>query len=257
MTAQTDFSGRHAVVTGGATGIGAAIADRLAAAGARVTVMGRTWERLRDKAGSLPGAQAIVADVTDEASVRQAFDSARENFGPVSILINNAGAAPSTAFTKTTLEFWRSALDVNLTGVFLCSRAAVPDMIEAGSGRIVNIASIAGLQGFAYVTAYCAAKHGAVGLTRAMAMEFATRGITVNAVCPGFTETDIVTKAIDGIVAKTGRTPEQTRAELTKHNPQGRLIEVDEVASLTLWLCSHDARSVTGQALAIAGGEVM
>ena len=257
MTDATDLSGHHAVVTGGATGIGAAIADRLAAHGARLTLMGRTLGRLEAGAAGLGDAQAVSADVTVEDSVNAAFARARETFGPVSILVNNAGAAPSAPFRRTTLELWQGAIDVNLTGTFLCTRAAVPDMLEAGAGRIINIASTAGLTGFAYVSAYCAAKHGVVGLTRSLAAEFARKGITVNAICPGFTETDIVVRAVANIVAKTGRSEEDARAELASHNPQGRIIDPGEVAALALWLCCGEARSITGQALAVAGGEIM
>ncbi len=245
------------MVTGGGTGIGAAIAGRLSAAGARVTLMGRTLDRLESKAAELGDAQAIAADVTDESSVEQAFERARAEFGPISILVNNAGAAPSAPFKKTSLALWNSAIEVNLTGVFLCSRAVIEGMLEAGAGRIINIASVAGLKGYGYVSAYCAAKHGVIGLTRSMALEFATKGITVNAICPGFADTQIVADAIENITAKTGRSPEQALGELTKHNPQGRLIDAGEVAAMALWLCSEDTRSVTGQALALAGGEVM
>lgn len=257
MTDATDLSGHHAVVTGGATGIGAAIADRLAAHGARLTLMGRTLDRLEARAAALGEARALAADVTSEDSVNEAFARARETFGPVSILVNNAGAAPSAPFKRTTLELWQGVMDVNLTGTFLCTRAAVPDMLEAGAGRIINIASTAGLTGFAYVSAYCAAKHGVIGLTRSLAAEFARKGITVNAICPGFTETDIVVRAVANIVAKTGRSEEEARAELASHNPQGRIIDPEEVAALALWLCSGEARSITGQALAVAGGEIM
>ena len=257
MTAGLDLSGHHAVVTGGGSGIGAAIAGRLAGHGAAVTLVGRTIGRLEARAAELPKAKAIACDVTVESAVGEAFAQARDRFGPVSILVNNAGAAPSAPFAGTTLELWQSVLAVNLTGVFLCSRAAIGDMLDSDGGRIVNIASTAGLTGYAYVSAYCAAKHGVVGLTRSMAIEYARKGITVNAICPGYTETDIVANAVDNIVAKTGRSVEEARAELTRHNPQGRIVDPDEVAALALWLCSDDARSVTGQALAVAGGEVM
>ena len=207
------LEGRHALVTGGGSGIGAAIAVALADAGARVTVMGRNETLLQETARALPAAQAIRCDVTDEAGVAAAFAEAARAFGPVTILVNNAGAAESAPFVRTSLELLRRMLDVNLIGTFLCSRAALPDMLEAGFGRIVNVASIAGLKGAAYVSAYCAAKHGVVGLTRALALETATRGITVNAVCPSYTDTDMAQRAIANIVAKTSRTAAEAEAE--------------------------------------------
>jgi NAD(P)-dependent dehydrogenase (short-subunit alcohol dehydrogenase family) len=251
------LNGRHAVVTGGGRGIGAAIAVALADAGARVTVMGRDEARLHEQASSLPTAQAVRCDVTDEAMVGAAFAKAARAFGPVTILVNNAGAAESALFVRTSLELLRRILDVNLVGTFLCSRAALPGMVEAGFGRIVNVASIAGLKGAAYVSAYCAAKHGVIGLTRALALETATKGITVNAVCPSYTDTDMAQRAITNIVAKTGRTPGEAEAELVRKNPQGRLIRPEEVTSTVLWLCAPGSEAITGQAIAIAGGEVM
>ena len=185
------LDGRHAVVTGGGRGIGAAVAQTLAAEGARVTLMGRDEARLKDRLETLPIGQAVRCDVTDEAGVAAAFIEAAQAFGPVAILVNNAGAAESAPFARTSLALLRRMLEVNLIGTFLCSRAALPDMLEAGFGRIVNVASIAGLKGAAYVSAYCAAKHGVIGLTRALALETATKGITVNAVCPSYTDTDM------------------------------------------------------------------
>ena len=245
------------MVTGGGRGIGAAIASALAAEGARVTLMGRNEARLKDKAETLPVGQAVRCDVTDEASVAAAFAEAARTFGPVAILVNNAGAAESAPFVRTTLELFRRMLDVNLTGTFLCSRAALPDMLEAGFGRIVNVASIAGLKGAVYVSAYCAAKHGVIGLTRALALETATKGITVNAVCPSYTDTEMARRAIANIVQKTGRSAAEAEAELVGKNPQGRLIRPEEVAATVLWLCAPGAEAITGQAIAVAGGEVM
>jgi NAD(P)-dependent dehydrogenase (short-subunit alcohol dehydrogenase family) len=251
------LAARHAVVTGGGRGIGAAIATTLAGAGARVTLMGRNLVALQGKADGLPTAQAIRCDVTDEKGVAAAFAEAAESYGPVAILINNAGAAASAPLARTSLALFRKLLEVNLIGTFLCSRAVLPAMVEAGFGRIVNVASIAGLKGSAYVSAYCAAKHGVVGLTRALAIETAQKGITVNAVCPSYTDTAMVQDAIANIVAKTGRGPTEAAAELVKKNPQGRLIRPDEVAAAVLWLCTPGAEAITGQAIAIAGGEVM
>lgn len=250
------LSGRHAVVTGGGRGIGAAIASALAEAGAKLTLMGRTLAPLQERAGALPVAQAIACDVTDEAAVARAFAEATATLGPVAILINNAGAAASAPFARTSLELFRQMLDVNLVSTFLCSRAALPGMLEAGFGRIVNVASVAGLKGAPYIAAYCAAKHGVVGLTRALAMETARKGITVNAVCPSYTDTDMAQSAIANIIEKTGRSTAEAEAALVQKNPQGRLIRPDEVASTVLWLCAPGAEAITGQAIAIAGGEV-
>jgi NAD(P)-dependent dehydrogenase (short-subunit alcohol dehydrogenase family) len=251
------LDGRHAVVTGGGRGIGAAIATALAADGAKVTLLGRNEAQLQAKSETLPVAQAIRCDVTDEAAISAAFAEATCAFGSVTILINNAGAAESAPFVRTSLELFRRMLDVNLIGTFLCGRTALPDMLEAGFGRIVNVASIAGLKGAAYVSAYCAAKHGVVGLTRALALETATKGITVNAVCPSYTETDMARRAIATIVAKTGRSAAEAEMELFRKNPQGRLIRPEEVATTVLWLCAPGSEAITGQAIAIAGGEVM
>jgi 3-hydroxybutyrate dehydrogenase len=250
------LDGRHAVVTGAGRGIGAAIATALAAEGAQVTLLGRNEAQLKEKCETLLVAQAICCDVTDEAAVGAAFAEARRVFGPVAVLVNNAGAAESAPFVRTSLELLRRMLDVNLIGIFLCSRAALPDMLDAGSGRIVNIASIAGLKGAAYVSAYCAAKHAAIGLTRALALETATKGITVNAVCPSYADTDMARRAIANIVAKTGRSAADAEMELVRKNPQGRLIRPEEVAATVLWLCAPGSEAITGQVIAIAGGEV-
>jgi NAD(P)-dependent dehydrogenase (short-subunit alcohol dehydrogenase family) len=249
------LDGRHALVTGGGSGIGAAVASRLAEAGARVTVLGRDVEKLARQAERI-GAFAVAADVTDEGAVEAAFTQAVERFGPVAILVNNAGAAPSAPFLKTSRAQWDGALAVNLTGAFLCAKAALPGMTAAGWGRVVNVASTAGLKGYAYVAAYCAAKHGLVGLTRALAQEVAKTGVTVNAVCPGFTDTDLVARSVETITAKTGRSAEDARAALAASNPQGRLITTDEVASAVVWLCLPDSGAVNGAALPVAGGEV-
>lgn len=254
------LSGKHAVVTGGGTGIGAAIAEALISAGAAVSIMGRTGQRLRAEAtrlGQSGRAQACVADVTDTASVTAAFAAASAAFGPVHILINNAGAAKSAPFTRTDPDMWQEMLAVNLTGVYLCCREALPAMLEAGYGRIVNIASTAALTGYAYTSAYCAAKHGVVGLTRSLALETARAGVTVNAVCPGYTETDMLKRTLENIVKKTGRGEDEARAEIAKHYPQGRLITPQEVANAVLWLCQPGAESMTGQSIAVAGGEIM
>lgn len=258
MELTTNLQNRHAVVTGGGQGIGAAIARLLVGKGANVTVLGRKLEAVQALAAEQPERMhAVSADVSDADQVQAAFASARQRFGPIAILINNAGQASSAAFLKTDLALWNQMLAVNLTGTMLCTQAAVPDMLQAKWGRVVNVASTAGLAGYAYVAAYCAAKHGVVGLTRALALEFATKGLTVNAVCPGYTETDIVRNSIANVMAKTGRTEEQARAEFTAGNPQGRLVQVDEVADAVAWLCGPAASAITGQSIAVCGGEVM
>lgn len=253
----TMLQDRHAVVTGGGRGIGLAVAEALAGAGVRLTLIGRDASRLERAAERLPAAQGIVANIADQDAVDGAFGRAVQRFGAVDILINNAGQAESAPFTRTGPELWQRMIAVNLTGAYLCCRAALPAMLERKQGRIVNIASTAGLRGYAYVTAYCAAKHGLVGLTRALALETARSGVTVNAVCPGYTDTDMVEESVQRIVAKTGRKPEEARAELARGNPQGRLVEPKEVAAAVLFLCGPDAAAMTGQSLAVAGGEVM
>jgi NAD(P)-dependent dehydrogenase (short-subunit alcohol dehydrogenase family) len=248
------LKGKHAVVTGASRGIGLAIAQALLAQGARVTLMARDAAVLEVAAAGLgDGAAWQAVDVSDAASVTEAFARA----GAVDILVNNAGQAASSPFLRTDAALWQRMLDVNLTGAYHCIQAALPGMLGAGWGRIVNVASTAGLTGYRYVAAYCAAKHGLVGLTRALALELATKGVTVNAVCPGYTETDIVQDAVANIVRKTGRSVEQARAELASANPQGRLVQPDEVAHAVAMLCMPAAAAMNGQAIAVAGGEVM
>ncbi|WP_157268842.1 SDR family NAD(P)-dependent oxidoreductase [Azohydromonas aeria] len=261
MTAGTtpgSLAGRHALVTGGGQGIGAAVARVLAAEGARVTLLGRRLAPLQEIAAADPERfHAVAADVAEAAQVERAFAEARERFGPVAILVNNAGQAQSAPFLRTSAELWQRMLAVNLTGTLLCSQAALPDMFTAGWGRIVNVASTAGLAGYAYVSAYCAAKHGVVGLTRALALEVAKTGVTVNAVCPGYTETGLLHQSIGNVVAKTGRSEAEARAQFAAANPQGRLVQPEEVADSVRWLCGAGAASITGQAIAVCGGEIM
>lgn len=252
----SELAGQHAAITGGGTGIGLAVAKRLAAAGAAVTLMSRNEEKLNAAASEIPGAHVVQVDVTDEQSVELSFAAAAGETGPVTILVNNAGGTETAPLHKTSLESWQCSLDLNLTGCFLCTRAVLPAMIDADAGRIINIASTAGLKGYAYTAAYTAAKHGVVGMTRALAAELTETGITANAICPGFTDTELVRNAVAFIVNRTGRSEEEVMAEFVSFNPQGRLISPDEVAETALWLASPLARSVTGQAIAIAGGEV-
>lgn len=244
---------RHALVTGGATGIGLAVTKSLASAGARVTIASRNVERVTAAAAELNGVTGRSLDVTDPESIDAVFDAA----GPVDILVNNAGIALAAPFDKTTPEQWSNVMAVNLTGVYLCTQAALKSMRERDSGRIINIASTAGLKGYAYISAYAASKHGVVGMTRSLALELAATGITANCICPGFVDTDIVAEAVANITSKTGRSEKEALAELVKHNPQKRLITPAEVADAVLWLCQNSSCSITGQAIVVAGGEIM
>lgn len=261
-TTNEPLRGQHAVITGASRGIGASIAATLARLGADLTLMSRSAPALAERAATLAQkfgcrAQAVAIDVTSPERVSSAFAEAKAGFGAVHILINNAGIAAAAPFLKTDLAAWRHLLDVDLTGAYLCIREVLRDMTAAGSGRIINVASTAGLTGYPYVTAYCAAKHGLIGLTRALARETARSGVTVNAVCPGYTDTDIVGDALTNIVAKTGRSREEALRELVAHNPQGRLVKPEEVAETVGWLCLPASAAITGQSIVVAGGELM
>jgi len=247
---------RHALVTGGGTGLGAAIAIALATAGARVTIVGRRSEPLDALASAHKNMRAAVADVTNEAAVTAAFKDAIAANGPLSIVVANAGAAESAPFTRTGLDAFERMIAVNLTGVFLTLREGARAMADAGWGRLVVIASIAGLRGYSYVAPYCAAKHGAVGLVRALAMELENTGITVNAICPGYAATPMLEQSVARIVKKTGRSEADARKMLADINPDGRLLEPQEVADAVLKLCSPAFNRITGQAIAIPEGAV-
>lgn len=256
------LNNKHVVVTGASRGIGAAIAQRFATESmadnhVRLTLMGRDVDTLSVQCEKFSNARAVAVDVGDGEAVQAAFEQARKESGPIDILVNNAGAVHSKPFKKISDADWLETINVNLNGVFYCSRAVIDDMLSNKWGRIINIASTAALKGYQYVSAYCAAKHGVIGLTRALALEVAEKNITVNAVCPGYTDTDIVRQAVKQIADKTNRSEEQALDILIKENPQQRLIAPQEIAGMVLWLCSGESGSITGQSIAIAGGEIM
>ena len=250
------LAGQHAFVTGGGRGIGRAIAAALARAGAAVTVIGRSEAPQRETVAAGEAAGCGVADVTDMVEVKRQVTAAQAARGPIAILINNAGSVETGPFIKTDPSVFRTMWNVHLMGAVYATQAVLPGMIERGFGRIVNVASTAGLKGYAYISAYCAAKHALVGLTRALAAETAARGVTVNAVCPGYTDTDLVRDSIERVAAKTGRAQAEVLAEYQKDAPIGRLIRPEEVAAAVVYLCSPEAAAVTGTTLAIAGGEM-
>jgi NAD(P)-dependent dehydrogenase (short-subunit alcohol dehydrogenase family) len=250
-----NLSGKHALVTGGGSGIGAAIAFALARAGAGVTICGRRLEELEFTAERHGNINWVTADVTDEASVGRLYDEAQAARGPFDIVVANAGAAESAPAEKLTREIWQKMIDVNLTGAFLSVRPAIAGMRAKKWGRIVFIASTAGLKGYAYVAPYVAAKHGVVGLSRALAIETAKAGITVNAVCPGFTETSLLDRAVDRIAERSKLDEMGARKLLEARNPQGRFMQPQEVADVVLWLCGEESAAITGQAISVSGGE--
>ncbi|MGE3871673.1 MAG: SDR family NAD(P)-dependent oxidoreductase [Parvibaculaceae bacterium] len=245
------MSEQRALVTGGSRGIGRAIALALSASGHQVTIMGRSEKTLAQAVAEGVARRSFAVDVTDEAALRQAVTDS----GPYHVLINNAGAAESAPLAATDLALVRRMMAVNLESAFTASRAALPGMIKLGTGRIVNVASIAGLKGYAYVSAYCAAKHAVIGMTKALAAELVKTSITVNVLCPGYTDTDLIANAADAIARKTGRAADEAIDVFAKTNPSGRLITPEEVANAALWLCSEGASAVTGQAITIAGGD--
>lgn len=248
---------RVALITGGGSGIGLAVAQAFAQAGITPVLAGRSKARLEEAAVRIPNAAFVPIDVTSEASVQKAFSHLETAGYQPDILVNNAGAAVTAPLERTDLSAWRSMLDVNLTGAFLCTRAALPAMRTHGLGRIITVASTAGLKGYAYTAAYAAAKHGVIGMTRSLALELAGTGITANAVCPGFTDTNIVQDSIQNIIEKTGRSEEDALKALTKNNPENRLVTTAEVADAVLWLAGQEASAINGQAIAVACGEIM
>lgn len=248
-------SSRHALVTGGGTGVGEAIALSFAEAGIDVTICGRRAEPLEKVAARHERIHALTADVTDEASMQALYETAEAARGPFDIVIANAGTASSAPAHRTKLEDWNRILDVNMTGAFLTVKPALSPMAKRGSGRIIFIASVAGLKGYAYVAPYVASKHGVIGLMRALSVELVKTDVTVNAICPGYVETEMLEESIERVVAKTGRSHEEARRGFVEANPHGRLIQPEEVAAAALWLVSSAASSVTGQSISISGGE--
>jgi NAD(P)-dependent dehydrogenase (short-subunit alcohol dehydrogenase family) len=254
MTKQT-----HALVTGGTSGIGLAIAQTLneegllVSIGARSTPGGEFFKHFKHP----KNCQVLSMDVCDSNSVKTAFGEAKKSFGPVSVLINNAGQAQSAPFEKSSDALFEDMMNINLMGAVRCIQEALPDMKQALWGRIINVASTAGLVGYAYTSAYCASKHAVIGLTRSLALELAKTRITVNAVCPGFTDTPLVSEAIENITAKTGKSAEQALKDLSQFNPMGRLIKPQEVAQAVAWLASEGAMSINAQSIAIDGGETV
>ena len=250
-----DLAIHRALISGGGSGVGAVMARNLADAGVKVAIAGRRSDVLAEVAQH-ENITAIVADVTDETSVRDMYATMVAEIGAPDLVIANAGMAESAPIGKTSVDLWKRTIDVNLTGTFLTFREGLALMDKTKPGRLISIASTAGLKGYAYVTAYCAAKHGVVGLVEGMAAELASSSVTVNAVCPGFMETPMLEKSVENIVAKTGMSMDAARASLAKINPQSRFIQPDEVASTVMWLCSPHAASITGQAISVSGGEV-
>lgn len=251
------FDARHVAITGAYGGIGAAICDALVPDGVRITVLGRDPKALGALAARLPRCHVETCDVTNQASVEAAFTGCRRVFGPPTILINCAGIVKSSPFTKLTLEALRETLDVNLMGAFLCVQQVLPAMLTNGFGRVINVASSAGLKGYPYVSAYCAAKHAVLGLTRSLAVELAQTGVTANAICPGYTDTGMLEASIAEICRKTGRNKDDVRAALAGTNPQSRFVQPEEVASVARYLALMAPRSITGLAIPVTGGELM
>ncbi|HEV7799127.1 MAG TPA: 3-hydroxybutyrate dehydrogenase [Pyrinomonadaceae bacterium] len=254
---------RIALITGGGRGIGRAIAIAFAREGAHVAVAARSQDQVEQVAGELAArvstnSLAIVCDVSDVQSVERMFAKVAEHFGRApDIMVNNAGIAESAPITRTDDELWHRLLGINLSGTFYCTRAVLPQMIERGWGRVINIASIAGKTGAPYIAAYSASKHGVLGLTRSVALEVATKGVTVNAICPGYVDTEMTTRGIENITKKTRLSADEAMDSIKKMSPQNRIIEPEEVAALALLLASEEGRGINGQAINVDGGSVL
>ncbi|MBL4907928.1 MAG: SDR family oxidoreductase [Sneathiella sp.] len=252
----SDLTGKQALVTSGGSGVGEVIALALATEGAHVTITGRTQASLERVADKHENIHLAIADVTDPDAMKQIVAEASRKRRPISIAIANAGIADSKPFGKMNLQDWNSAISTNLTGVFNTYQAILPHIERCGWGRLIAIASTAGLKGYGYVSAYAAAKHGVIGLTKSLALELAHQNITVNAVCPGFTETPMLERSFENIMAKTGMSHGEARDALARTNPQNRFIQPEEIAQSVLWLCGPNSGSITGQAISISGGEI-
>jgi NAD(P)-dependent dehydrogenase (short-subunit alcohol dehydrogenase family) len=256
------LKGQHALITGGSRGIGAAISNALAALGADVSLLARDIKTLKEQSDHLAnefGTNVFYTstDITKEKEIESSFAKSVNSNGPIDILVNNAGIGKSMPFHKMDLEFWKTTLDLNLTGTFLCTKQVYDTMRERAYGRIINISSTVGLRGYPYIAAYTASKHAVIGLTRTLALEAVKKGITVNAICPGYTETDLVSEAIDSIAITSGRDKTNIKTEIENMSPMGRLVTPEEVAESAAWLCLPSSASITGQAIVIAGGSVM
>ena len=256
------LKGHHALITGGSRGIGAAISNALARLGADISLVARDKEALQMQGEYLKSEfeaniSLASADITIEKEIVRSFKASVNTNGPINILINNAGIGKSMPFHKMDLDFWRKTLDLNLTGTFLCTQQVYQSMRDQGYGRIINISSTVGLRGYPYIAAYTASKHAVIGLTRTLALEAVKKGITVNAICPGYTETDLVSEAIDNIANTSGRDKENIKTEIENMSPMGRLVTPEEVAESAAWLCLPSSSSITGQAIVVAGGSVM
>jgi NAD(P)-dependent dehydrogenase (short-subunit alcohol dehydrogenase family) len=250
---ESALSGRHALITGGGTGIGAATAEQIAAAGARVTVLGRRLAPLEELADRIAGG-AAACDVTDHDSLRRVFEVARTAYGPIDILVVNAGIADSAPFARMSRDSWDKIIAVNLTAAFDCAQAALPDLLASDNGRLVFVASVAGLRGLPYAAHYSASKHGTIGLMRSLAAEYAKTSLTVNAVCPGYVDTPMTKQSAERVVEKTGRTEEQALAAITAMNASGRLVSAEAVATMIRTLCLPESRDINGAAITIDGG---
>ena len=256
------LAGQHALITGGSRGIGAATSNALAALGASITLLARDVGKLKLQSDHLQAeydAKVFYAstDITSEEDIADSFTQCVKANGAIDILVNNAGIGKSAPFHRMDLDFWQATMDLNLTGTFLCTKQVFEAMRERGYGRIVNISSTVGLRGYAYISAYTASKHAVIGLTRSLALEVVKKGITVNAICPGYTETDLVSEAIDNIVDASGRDSSEVKSEIENMSPMGRMVTPEEVAESAAWLCLPSSASITGQAIVVAGGAVM